>query len=138
MRLTVSILLCLPQIFYARKISEILPKFSKDFMAPNPLPIFGSASRQEKIEILKFSAKTDLIVNWIGQNPFLEEFVLVLLTKNEPIPNENISINQQIYFLTSSLEVFEQYIINEHTILQKVGHYSNNNYVSKKVASCGY
>ena len=138
MRLIVSIFLYLPQIFYARKISEILPKFSKDFMAPNPLPIFGSASRQEKIEILKFSAKTDLIVNWIGRNSFLEEFLLVLLTENEPIPNENISINQQIYFLTSSLEVFEQYIINEHIISQKVGHYTNNTYIPKKVASYSY
>ena len=138
MSLFFSILLCLPQIFYARKISEILPKFSKDFMAPNPLPIFGSASKQERIKILKFSAKTDLIVNWIGRNSFLVEFLLVLLTENEPIPNENISINQQIYFLSSSLEVFEQYIINEHTILQKLGHYSNNTYVPQKVASCGY
>ena len=138
MRLIVSIFLYLSQIFYARKISEILPKFSKDFMAPNPLPIFGSASRQEKIEILKFSAKTDLIVNWIGRNSFLEEFLLVLLTENEPIPNENISINQQIYFLTSSLEVFEEYTINEQAIFQKVGHYSNNTYVPQKVASCGY
>ena len=77
-------------------------------------------------------------MNWIGRNSFLEEFLLVLLTENEPIPNENISINQQIYFLTSSLEVFEQYIINEHTILQKMGHYSNNTYVPQKVASCGY
>jgi hypothetical protein len=138
MRLIFSIFLYLPQIFYARKFFEILPKFSKDFMAPNPLPIFGSASRQEKIEILKLSAKTDLIVNWNGQNPFLEEFVLVLLTDNELTPNENISINQQIYFLTSSLEVFEQYIINEHTILKKMGHYSNNTYVPQKVASWGY
>ena len=132
MRLIVCILLYLPRVFHATKISPILPKFSNDFMAPNPLPVLSSAPRQEKIDILKFSAKNDLVVNWNTQKPFSEEFLLVLLSPNELIPDEDVRINQQIYFLTSSLEVFERYLINEDIILQKLGNYSNSIFVPQQ------
>ena len=137
MILIVFLLLCLPGIFPALKIYQILPNFSKDFSAPNPLPILSSGSREEKIDIIEFSSQNNLVVSWITQKPFFEKFLLVLLTQNEPIPNEDIGINQQIYFLTSSFEVFEQYLINDCIVMQKLGHYSNNIYVPEKVVSCG-
>ena len=80
------------------------------------------------IDLMKASSKNGLILNWINEKTFDKHFTLAILTHTENIPNKTISIDQQVYFLTSKFELFEKYNINNLVVLQKLGHYFNDIY----------
>ena len=52
-----------------------------------------------------------------------ESFAFVLSDQTDSIPEENIQINQQIYFLTKSLELYEKYKVNHHKVVKQLGHF---------------
>ena len=108
---------------------QILPSFKKQFGAPNPLPLFSSLSKEEKVIISKESSKINLFLEWIKEMPYERKFILFLLDQSVTDIEENIDINQQIYFLTASFEIYENYVINHHTILRKLGFFQNATFV---------
>ena len=57
-------------------------------------------------------------------------FVLVILSNSEiPTANTNeINMNQQIYFLTLSKDVYEKYTINQQIIVERLGYFVNDTY----------
>ena len=69
-------------------------------------------------------------INWITQEPYLEMFLLVMLSTDEipTIEANEININQQIYFLTLSLDIYEKYTINQQIIVEKLGYFVNDTY----------
>ena len=45
---------------------------------------------------------------------------------------ENIGINQEIYFLNPSFEVYEKYTVNNHIIVRKLGFFVNKHFIPNK------
>ena len=82
-------------------------------------PVSSDASREKMIGLMKACSKNGLILNWMNEKSFDKHFTLVILTHTENIPNKTISIDQQVYFLTSKFELFEKYNINNIVTLQK-------------------
>ena len=115
--------------FCHANLLQILPSFKKQFGAPIPLPLFSSLSKEEKVIISKESSKINLFLEWIKERPYEKEFLLIILNQNVPDIEESIDINQQIYFLTASFEIYENYVINHHTILRKLGFFQNATFV---------
>ena len=80
--------------------------------------------------LTKATSQLELSINWITQEPYLEMFLLVILNTNEiPTKKTNeININQQIYFLTLSQDVYEKYTINQEIIIERLGYFVNDTY----------
>ena len=81
--------------------------------------------------LTKATSKMELSIHWITtQEPYLEMFLLVILNTNEiPTKKTNeININQQIYFLTLSQDVYEKYTINQEIIIERLGYFVNDTY----------
>ena len=51
---------------------------------------------------------------------------MLVLLQEIRLNNENVEINQQIYFLTSSLELHEMYTVNGHVITKKLVYFVGN------------
>ena len=80
--------------------------------------------------LTKATSKMELSIHWINQEPYLEMFLLVVLNTNE-IPNKKtneINLNQQIYFLTLSQDVYEKYTINQEILIERLGYFVNGTY----------
>ena len=106
----------------------VLSKLSKYLRAPQPLPLYYNHTLEAKITLTKAMAQKGLSLHWVKKFSDSENFLLVLLQEHD-IMFENIQINQQVYFLTPSLELFEKYIVNEQIIVQKLGHFVDELYV---------
>ena len=80
--------------------------------------------------LTKATSKLELSTNWVTQEPYLEMFLLVVLNTNEiPTKKTNkINVNQQIYFLTLSQDVYEKYTINQQIIIERLGYFVNDTY----------
>ena len=80
--------------------------------------------------LTKGTSKMELSIHWITQELYLEFFLLVVLNTNEiPTKKTNeININQQIYFLTLSQDVYEKYTINQQIIIKRLGYFVNGTY----------
>ena len=59
-----------------------------------------------------------------------EKFLLVIFSEMT-MTTKNININQQIYFLTRSFEIYEKYNINGNIVKKKLGQYSKHIYYGK-------
>ena len=72
----------------------------------------------------------ELSINWVIQDPYVEMFLLVVLntTKIPTKKTNKININQQIYFLTLSQDVYEKYTINQQIIIKRLGYFVNKTY----------
>ena len=72
----------------------------------------------------------ELSINWVTQEPYLEMFLLVVLNTNEiqTKKTNKINMNQQIYFLTLSQDVYEKYTISRQIIIERLGYFVNNTY----------
>ena len=108
----------------------ILPKFVKQFRAPKPLPIFYNTSRETKVKLTSLISNSNLSLNWIETDDVSlmhEKFLLVIFSEMT-MTTKNININQQIYFLTRSFEIYEKYNINGNIVKKKLGQYSNHIY----------
>ena len=106
----------------------VLSNLSKYLRAPRPLPIYYNHSLEAKIILSKTMAQKGLSLNWVKKFSNSEKFLLVLLQEHDVV-FENIQINQQVYFLSPSLDLFEKYVVNDQIIVQKLGHFENETYV---------
>ena len=113
--------------FCQADMPTILTQLEKYLSAPRPLPIHYNATRENKVALAKMMAQTGLSLRRVDQLSTSETFLLVLLQDHEIF--DNIQINQQVYFLTPSLDLFEKYVVNDQTIVQKLGHFVNDSYV---------
>jgi hypothetical protein len=77
--------------------------------------------------LTKETSKMELSIHWITQEPYSEIFLLVVLNTNQIPTNKTnkINMNQQIYFLTLSQDVYEKYTINQHIIIERLGYFVN-------------
>ena len=103
--------------FCQADMPTILTQLEKYLSAPRPLPIYYNETRENKVALAKMMAQTGLFLRWVDQLSTSETFLLVLLQDHEIF--DNILINQQVYFLTPSLHLFEKYIVNNKIIVQK-------------------
>ena len=113
-------------------LAQILPSFAKQFGAPIPLPIFYEVSKDIKADLTKESSLNNLFLSWIDENPYEEMFLLLIEDQWMPNSSGNIEINQQIYLLTNTFEVHEKYTVNNHTVINKVGHFDNATFMFEK------
>ena len=113
-------------------LAQILPLFAKEFRAPVPLPLFYNVSKEIKATLTKESSLNNLFLNWIAEKPYKKEFLLIIGDQWMSNSEEDIEINQQIYFLTNTFEIYEKYTVNYHIVINKVGYFNNINFVFGK------
>ena len=105
----------------------VLSKLSKYLRAPQPLPLYYNHPLEAKIILSKTMAQKGMSLSWVKKFSNSDNFLLVLLQEHDVV-FENIQINQQVYFLTPSLDLFERYVVNDQIIVQKLGHFVNDSY----------
>ena len=89
--------------------------------------------------LTRAASTNNLPLKWV-QNTMRgnETFLLVIFSETE-VSTENVNIDQQIYFLTKSYDIFEKYKINGHLVRRKLGRFVNNDYQgeSKNILAFG-
>ena len=101
-------------------------------MAPIPLPLFYNVSKEIKATLTKESSFNNLFLNWIDENPYKKDFLLIIEDQWISNSEDDIEINQQIYFLTNTFEIYEKYAVNYHIVINKVGYFNNATFVFEK------
>ena len=110
-----------------------LTAFARQFRAPQQLPIIYDTSKETKITLIKSTSEKGLTLNWINEFQYSKTFLLIISQADSLLDvNEEINIDQQIYFLTPSLDLYEKYTINNHLIQQKLGHFVGGTYIPEK------
>ena len=109
-------------------LPTILTKLTEYLRAPKPLPILYNANLVSKVILAKRVAQTGLTIRWVDQLLTSETFLLVLIHDHDFI-FENTQINQQVYFLSPSLDLIEKYIVNDQIIIQRLGHFVNDSFI---------
>ena len=113
--------------------AKTLAAFTREFRAPQPLPIFYNNTKQTKITLTKSMSKKGLAMDWHNELRYSKDFLLIISQDTDLLDgNEKIKIDQQIYFLTSSLELYEKYTINNELIQQKLGHFFDGIYMPEE------
>ena len=110
-------------------LAQILPSFANEFRAPIPLALFYNVSKEIKATLTKESSLNNLFLNWIDENPYKKEFLLIIEDQWMSYSEDDIEINQQIYFLTNTFEIYEKYTVNNHIVINKVGYFSSTTFV---------
>ena len=114
--------------FCQADLPTILTKLAEYLRAPKPLPILYNATLENKVILAKKMAQTGLSIRWVDQLLTSETFLLVLIQDHDVI-FENIQINQEVYFLSPSLDLFEKYIVNHQIIIQRLGNFVNDSFI---------
>ena len=114
--------------FCQADLPTILTKLAEYLRAPKPLPILYNAALENKVILAKKMAQTGLSIRWVDQLLTSETFLLVLIQDHDVI-FENIQINQEVYFLSPSLDLFEKYIVNHQIIIQRLGNFVNDSFI---------
>ena len=113
--------------------AKTLTAFVKQFRALQPLPIFYNATKETKINLIKSTSKQNLSLAWIDKLHYSEKFLLVICLNDILLGgNEKIEIDQEIYFLTSSSDLYEMYTVNNKIIKQKLGHFAGSSYIPEE------
>ena len=113
--------------------AKTLSEFARQLRAPQPLPIFYNTTKETKITLIKSMSEKGLTLNWINEFQCSKKFLLIISQADSLLDvNEEINIDQQIYFLTPSLYLYEKYIINNQLIQQKLGHFVGGTYVPEE------
>ena len=113
-------------------LAQILLSFAKQFKAPIPLSLFYDVSKEIKATLTKESSLNNLFLNWIDENPYEKEFLLIIEDQWMSNSGDDIEINQQIYFLTNTFEIHEKYMVNNHIVINKVGYFNDTTFVFEK------
>ena len=88
---------------------ETLTAFSRQFRAPQPLPLSYNSPKETKIELIKSMSEKGLTFDFIQELQYSKDFLLVISRYDGLLDgNEKINIDQQIYFLTPSLDLHER------------------------------
>ena len=113
--------------------AKTLNAFVRQFRAPQPLPIFYNTAKETKTTLIKSMSKNGVSLDWSEELQHSIKFLLVI-SQNDSLldQNEEINIDQQIYFLTSSLNLYEKYTINNILIKQKLGHFVGSFYTPEE------
>ena len=113
--------------------AKTLSAFARQLRAPQPLPIFYNTTKETKITLIKSTSEKGLTLNWINEFQCSKTFLLIISQADSLLDvNEEINIDQQIYFLTPSLDLYEKYIINNQLIQQKLGYFVGGTYVPEE------
>jgi hypothetical protein len=113
-------------------LAQILLSFAKQFKAPIPLSLFYDVSKEIKATLTKESSLNNIFLNWIDENPYEKEFLLIIEDQWMSNSGDDIEINQQIYFLTNTFEIHEKYMVNNHIVINKVGYFNDTTFVFEK------
>ena len=114
--------------------AKILTAFARQFRAPQPLPIFYNTSKETKITLIKSMSEKEITLHWNDKLKYSMKFLLVISKSDDLFDqNEKIKMDQEIYYLTSSLDLYEKYTVNNIEIKQKLGHFSDGTYVTEKL-----
>ena len=110
--------------------ATLIVTFAKQFRAPQPLRLFYNVPKETRIKFIKSMSKEDFNLDWIDEIKDTEKFLLVISENDGHLGrDEKINIDQQIYFLTPSLDIYEKYTINNQLIQQKLGHFADGIYI---------
>ena len=78
-------------------------------------------------------SKEGFKLEWIDKPKYTENFLLEIIVNDEYLGgDEKINIDQQIYFLTQSLDLYEKYTINNELVRQKLGHFVDGIYIPEE------
>ena len=110
--------------------ATILTLFSKQLGVPQPLPISFNAPRETKVALTKVMSKNDVSLEWIDEFTSKQKFLLVLYQDGKLFSSgkEFTHIDQQIFYLTANLDLYEKYTINNELVQQKLGNFDENLY----------
>ena len=113
--------------------AQTLTAFVRQFRALQPLLIFYNTTKETKITLIKSASQKGLSLDWIDKMPYSKKFLLVIAQNDSLLDlNEGIKIDQQIYFLTSSLDLYEKFTINNILIKQKLGRFVGSFYMPEE------
>ena len=114
--------------------ATLLVTFSKQFRAPQPLSLFYDVSKETKIKLTKLMSKENSTLDWINQLNYTEKFLLLIIENEDYLEwDEKINIDQQIYFLTPSMDLYEKYTINNEIVKQKLGYFFEGIYIPEEL-----
>ena len=114
--------------------ATLLVTFAKQFRAPQPLTLFYDVPKETKIKLIKLMSKENAIVDWIYQLNYTEKFLLLIIENEDHLGgDEKINIDQQIYFLTPSMDLYEKYTINNEIVKQKLGYFFEDMYIPEEL-----
>ena len=114
--------------------AKILTVFARQFRAPQPLPIFYNTSKETKIKLIKSMSEKGVTLHWNDELKYSMKFLLVISQSDDLFnQNEEVKMDQEIYYLTSSLDLYEKYTVNNIEIKQKLGHFADGMYVTEKL-----
>ena len=110
-----------------------LTRFARQFRAPQQLPIIYNTPKETKITLIKSTSEKGLTLDWVNEFQYSNTFLLIVC-QDDYLFDRNIDINidQQIYFLTPSLGLYEKYTINNQLIQQKLGHFVGDMYIPEE------
>ena len=113
--------------------ANVIVTFAKQFRAPQPLPLFNNVAKETRIKFIKSMSKEEFTLDWIYEFKHTEKFLLVISENDGHLGGDKIiNIDQQIYFLTPSLDIYEKYTINNELIQQKLGNFADGIYVPEE------
>ena len=113
--------------------TKTLSAFLRQFRAPQPMSIFYNTQKETKITIIKSMSDQGVALDWNEVLQFSKNFLLVISQDDGFLDkNEEINIDQQIYFLTPSLDLYEKYTINNQLIQQKLGRFVDGIYIPEE------
>ena len=110
-----------------------LTAFARQFRAPQQLPIIYNTPKETKITLIKSTSEKGLTLDWVNEFQYSKKFLLIISQDDGLFDrNKDINIDQQIYFLTPSLDLYEKYTINNQLIQQKLGHFVGDTYIPEE------
>ena len=113
--------------------AALIVTFAKQFRAPKPFTLFHDVPKEGRIEFIKSMSKVGFTLDWINELENSKKFLLVISQDDRLLArNKEIKIDQQIYFLTPSLDLYEKYTINNVLIQQKLGHFVDGMYIPEE------
>ena len=113
--------------------SKTLTEFVRQFRAPQQLPIIYNTPKETKIKLIKSTSEKGLTLEWVDEFQYSKTFLLIISQDDGLFTrNKEITINQQIYFLTPSLDLYEKYTINNRLIQQKLGRFVGDMYMPEE------
>ena len=85
-------------------------------------------TKETKIMLTRAASKKNLPLKWFKDTMRRNETFLLVIFSETEVSAENVNIDQQVYFLTKSYDIFEKYQINGHLVRRKLGRFVNNDY----------
>ena len=78
--------------------------------------------------LTRAASTNNLPLKWVKDTMRRNETFLLVIFSETEVSTETVKIDQQIYFLTMSYDIFEKYKVNGHLVRRKLGRFVNNDY----------